>query len=269
MSRCNAAQAVEAFAWWLGYCEKATSKYASLRDRKYFETDKGSNNYTYAGSLCGVQGQPWCAAQVTTAVTEACGGSREDAKAVMHGLWPYVSCDQLYDAAPAAYKGRRGKWDPRAGDVIIFSSDGKTREHTGMVYAADDGYVYTMEGNSSNMCRKRAYALTGSYIWGYVRPAYADGGIAAETAELYGAVCCAEPELHELSKGTAGPEVKTIQSILYARGIRDGSGNEVRVDGDFGKATQAAVKTLQKMLGIRQDGIVGPETWTKALKELR
>ena len=63
--------------------------------------------------------------------------------------------------------------------------------------------------------------------------------------------------------------MKTIQSILYARGIRDGSGNEVRVDGDFGKATQAAVKTLQKMLGIRQDGIVGPETWTKALKELR
>ena len=265
MKRCTAAEAVEAFSWWLGYCEKSSARYAAVRDKAVFETDRGSGNYTYAGWLCGLQGQPWCAMMVSTAVCEACGGDKAAARAVLHGIWPYTACDQLYDAAPAAYRGRRGAWTPRAGDVIVFTGDGRTRTHTGMVYAADGTYVYTMEGNTSNMCRKRSYLLSSTYIWGYVRPLYGDGEAPDAAGELYGPACFADPVLHELSKGCAGPEVKTVQRLLYSKGIRGADGEPLAVDGDFGKNTAAAVTEAQTRLGLAADGVVGAATWRALL----
>lgn len=265
MSKCTAAQALAAFEYWLGYREKASKTYAMFRDKRYFETDAGANNYTYAGYHCGVQGGAWCAMMVSTAIDEACGGGITDARAVMHGLWPYTSCNQLYDAAPAAYKGKRGAWTPRAGDVIVFSSNGTTREHTGMVYAVDDTYVYTYEGNSSNMCRKRSYLRTSSYIWGYVRPAYADAELPVIVGELYGGIVYEDIGLHLLSKGCAGPEVKTVQRILYAKGFKGEDGKIISVDGDFGRNTAYAVKLWQTELGLTADGWVGKDSWPAML----
>lgn len=268
MSKCTAAAAVSAMLYYVGYLEKASSQYASSRDKLCFEKNPGSNNYTYAGYVCGVQGQPWCAAQVSTAILDACG-NKADAKSVMWGVWPYVACNQLYDAAPSSHKGRRGAWTPKPGDVIIFSSNGSTREHTGMVYAVEGSYVYTVEGNSSNSCRKRSYLITSSYIWGYVRPDYKTGSDPDLPVEQYGKVVLSDTGLHLLSKGCAGPEVKTVQRILYARGIRDDSGAEIKVDGDFGKSTEQAVKKLQKMLDIYPDGWVGEKTWKAMLTQLK
>ena len=266
MSKCTAAAAVSGMLYYVGYLEKASAQYASSRDKICFEKNPGSNNYTYAGYVCGVQGQPWCAAQVSTAILDACG-NKSDAKSVMWGVWPYVACNQLYDAAPSSHKGRRGAWTPTPGDVIIFSSNGSTREHTGMVYAVQGGYVYTIEGNSSNRCQKRSYNLTDIYIYGYVRPLYAAGEEPVIPVVQYGPVVCTDPELHLLSKGCAGPEVKTIQRIIYARGIN----RDLNVDGAFGDKTKAGVKELQKQLGFTGpdvDGEVGELTWPKIIKEL-
>lgn len=267
MSRCSAFQALKAFEYWLGYYEKASSAYSTTRDKSAFEKNKGSANYTYMGYICSVQGQPWCAATVSTAIYDACGENKTTAKEVMWGVWPYVACNQLYDAAPSNMKGRRGAWSPKPGDVIVFSDNGSTRTHTGMVYAVDGTYVYTMEGNSANMCRKRSYPLTSTYIYGYVRPNYAASGDEpvqpVEPVEPYGKVVYADIGLHELSKGCAGAEVKTIQRIIFARGI-----NHESVDGEFGPKTKAGVIELQKQLGLQQDGVVGKDTWKKVLTAL-
>lgn len=267
--KCTAAEAVKAFEYWMGYYEKASSAYADTREKSAFEKNKGNNNYSYAGYLTGVQGQPWCAAMVSTAFYEACGESRNDAREVMWGLWPYINCGQLWDMAPSNMKGRRGYWNPKPGDVIVFTDNGTTRDHTGLVYAVDGSYVYTMEGNTSQMARKRSYLISSTYIYGYVRPNYRDGALPNVPSEQYGKVVCNDPELHMLSKGCAGPEVKTVQRILYARGIRDDSGAEISVDGDFGKRTEQGVKHLQEKLGIVADGWVWHDTWTKMLTELR
>lgn len=264
MSKCSAAQAVAEMEYWIGYKEKASRSYAETADKSAFDKNAGSANYTYPGYVCGVQAQPWCAAMVSTAILRACGGSKADAKAVLHGVWPYTVCNQVYDAAPSGYKGRRSAWTPKAGDIIVFTDDGTTRTHTGLVYAVDNTYVYTIEGNSGNMCRKRSYLRTSSYIYGYVRPAYAAGSAVVAVIEQYGAICCKDPELHVLSKGTAGPEVKTIQRIIYARGID----RTLSVDGEFGPKTKAGVIELQKQLGITQDGVVGAKTWPAVLKRL-
>ena len=262
MSKCTAAEALAAFEYWLGYCEKASSKYAQRRDKAAFELDKGANNYTYPGYLCGVQGGAWCAMMVSTAIYEACGG-KADAKTVLHGVWPYTACNQLYDAAPAAYKGRRGAWTPKPGDVIVFGYT--SRDHTGIVYAVDDTYVYTYEGNSSNMCRKRSYLKTSSWIWGYVRPLYEAGEAVNITGELYGDVVYEDIGLHLLSKGCAGPEVKTAQRLLYAKGFKGEDGKIISIDGDFGRNTAYAVKSWQKELGLTADGWVGRDTWAAML----
>lgn len=271
MSKCTAAQAVDAFAYWLGYYEKASSAYASTRAKTAFDKNKGSNNYTYAGHLCGVQAQPWCAAQVTTAITEACGDSRDDAKVVMLGLWPYINCAQMWDRADNDHKfwgdyqrftlkkGTRTRYDPMPGDVIVFTDNTVSRDHTGMVYAADDTYVYTYEGNSGNMCRKRSYPRNSKYIYGYVKPLYAEGGGIEIEPDQYGAEIIVEIKRHVLSKGCAGPEVGELQTLLNAEGAK------LKVDNEFGPATQEAVKAYQEANGLTADGVVGKSTWAALL----
>lgn len=272
MSKCTAGQAVSAFAYWLDYYEKASSAYASTRAKTAFDKNKGSNNYTYAGYLCGVQGQPWCAAQVTTAIYEACDSSRAEAKEIMHGVWPYVNCAQMWDAADYDHKfwgdyqrftlgkGNRTRYTPVPGDVIVFTDNKVVRSHTGMVYAADDTYVYTYEGNSGNMCRKRSYRRDSSYIYGYVKPLYkTSSDTIVIDPDQYGAEIIVEVKRHVLSKGCAGPEVKELQELLNENGAN------IKVDGEFGTATEAAVMAYQEKHGLKADGIVGKNTWEMML----
>ncbi|MGZ4763332.1 MAG: peptidoglycan-binding domain-containing protein, partial [Ilumatobacteraceae bacterium] len=47
------------------------------------------------------------------------------------------------------------------------------------------------------------------------------------------------------------------QTALVAKGYK------VSVDGKFGAQTQKAVKAFQAKVGIKQDGIVGPATWSR------
>jgi len=53
-----------------------------------------------------------------------------------------------------------------------------------------------------------------------------------------------------LKLGSKGKDVERIQRAL-----------KVKVDGVFGKQTEAAVKAYQKRKGLTADGIVGPKTW--------
>ena len=54
--------------------------------------------------------------------------------------------------------------------------------------------------------------------------------------------------------GDSGKDVKTIQRALNAKGY------ELKVDGDFGNLTKAAVVSFQKSKGLRGSGIMGPKT---------
>ncbi|MCD9873442.1 serine/threonine-protein kinase [Streptomyces guryensis] len=58
--------------------------------------------------------------------------------------------------------------------------------------------------------------------------------------------------------GDRGRRVVQVQCMLTKRGYDVGSSG---VDGDFGKATDAAVRSFQTDKGLRVDGQVGPNTW--------
>lgn len=57
--------------------------------------------------------------------------------------------------------------------------------------------------------------------------------------------------MNVLKKGSKGEDVKILQKALG-----------IKVDGDFGVKTEAAVKEFQKSKGLVADGIVGNKTWS-------
>lgn len=235
--------------WGDGYYEKATDKYIKRTDKEAFPLDKGSNNYTYFGYICGIPNGAWCAMMISTCVLEACKNSKTDAKYVLWGVWPYAACNQLYDAAPSNAKGRRGSWKPQRGDIMVVSYNGTSRDHTETVYKVDGTYVYTYGGNVSNRSQKVTRKLTDSTIYGYIRPRFADSKPAKEECTV---------KTYVLKRGCTGIGVRSLQAALNANGCDCG-----KVDGDFGEATEKAVKKFQAANGLKQDGEAGSDTLAK------
>ncbi|MFB8025625.1 peptidoglycan-binding protein [Streptomyces sp. NPDC056465] len=58
--------------------------------------------------------------------------------------------------------------------------------------------------------------------------------------------------------GNSGAKVQELQALLIFKGFSVGS---TGVDGQFGAATESAVRRFQTSRGISADGIVGPTTW--------
>lgn len=165
---------IEKAKYWVGYLEKASN--SNLDD---FKENAGYNNYTcfardyYEHTGNNYQGQAWCAMFVSEMFVQAYG--LENAKKLINGLYSYCSygVNQF---------NQIGQWDtdPQVGDVIFFTN-GTRAYHTGIVYEVSNGYVYTIEGNTSDTSgiienggavAKKSYALTYSKILGYGRPDY-------------------------------------------------------------------------------------------------
>ena len=62
------------------------------------------------------------------------------------------------------------------GDQIFFGTSIDNCTHTGLVEKVDASKVYTIEGNTSNKCARRSYALNSAKIVGYGRPKYDGAG---------------------------------------------------------------------------------------------
>lgn len=65
-----------------------------------------------------------------------------------------------------------------------------------------------------------------------------------------------EVKVRVLKRGHKGGDVKSLQALLNAK-----ASQRLVVDGDFGPATEGAVKKVQKYLGLAVDGVVGTNTW--------
>lgn len=68
--------------------------------------------------------------------------------------------------------------------------------------------------------------------------------------------------LTELSQGAKGGQVKALQQLLMANGIKL---PKYGADSDFGAETKAGVIEYQRKMGLAADGIAGPNTWKKLL----
>ena len=68
--------------------------------------------------------------------------------------------------------------------------------------------------------------------------------------------------LKELSQGDKGDQVKVLQQLLMANGIKL---PKYGADADFGAETKAGVIEYQRKANLAADGIAGPNTWKKLL----
>ena len=66
-----------------------------------------------------------------------------------------------------------------------------------------------------------------------------------------------------LSEGRIGEYVKSLQSYLNVVSNKYPTISLLRVDGIFGPKTKAAVMEFQRIFELKQDGVVGYETWNK------
>ncbi|MFI7402758.1 protein kinase [Streptomyces sp. NPDC049541] len=99
------------------------------------------------------------------------------------------------------------------------------------------------------------------------RPAATTPGASAPTSSKSTAAPAKPPWLtdctyysgtEQTQLGDRGQRVVQVQCMLTKRGYGVGSSG---VDGDFGKATDAAVRSFQSDKGLEVDGQVGPHTW--------
>ena len=64
-----------------------------------------------------------------------------------------------------------------------------------------------------------------------------------------------------LRNGSSGTAVRELQFYLYLMGAYESSIPSISIDGQFGSATEAAVRAYQRFAGLTVDGVVGRTTW--------
>lgn len=64
---------------------------------------------------------------------------------------------------------------------------------------------------------------------------------------------------------SGSPEVKDLQAALNRLGLTDTHGRKLAVDGKLGPLTTSSIKAAQRRLGLKADGHVTPELYTKLL----
>lgn len=200
----------------------------------------------------------WCAGTVSAAakvcdamdiIPAECSCTRMIEKAKAMGIW--VEADNYV---------------PASGDIIMYDWDdsgvGENKndpEHVGVVEKVSGNTITVIEGNFSNSVKRRYLQVNGRYIRGYIVPKFvADPVVEAKPVarELF------SMQLETIKKGSKGSVVKAMQILLEGNGCKCGS---YGADGDFGSATDSALKQFQKKKNLQVDGICGSATWAALL----
>jgi hypothetical protein len=174
--------------------------------------------------------------------------------------------DYAYTVWHAQRFQKNGQWHVdiggiRRGDIVFFDWGGSNRigaiDHVGVVTDVKGGVVYTIEGNTSDRCRRRArYSAS---IVGYGRPNYTGRPSLVATAGPARAVDISDKAptgSPVLKQGSTGSRVAQLQKCLNKV-----IASRLAIDSEYGPKTQAAVKSFQKKAGgLHIDGEYGPKT---------
>jgi len=169
------------------------------------------------------------------------------------------------------YKAK-GRWMendayvPSPGDIVMYDWQDKGTgdntgmpDHVGFVVSLNGTTMTIIEGNKGEAVTYRSLNVNGKYIRGYCLPDYASK--ATKPVEpVTGGVKTVKVNLPVLGNGSSGGAVEALQMLLNCNGYSCGT-----VDGEFGPKTDAAVEKFQKAKGLKQDGIVGVNTWPAIL----
>ena len=124
----------------------------------YRESGKNGTKY---GAWMGQNGAAWCHMFVSWCAAQAGQGAAVPRTAsTSYGMEWFKARGQF------KYKGQ---YTPQRGDIVYFKTG---RSHVGIVDHAANGTLFTIEGNSSDMVKRRSYPLSNGTITGYGVPKY-------------------------------------------------------------------------------------------------
>lgn len=149
--------------------------------------------------------------------------------------------------------------DFKAGDLIFYQFDKDAyADHIGILDHIENDILYVIEGNTS---------LTSDDNGGAVMMRARNKNLVMCAARVFKDEIKDTKPKYEitikfdlLKNGSKLPMVKLLQALLNVYG------NNLTIDGIFGKDTLKAVKQFQTIYGLEVDGEVGKNTWNKLLE---
>lgn len=257
---------------WLGIHE-GTPEHHAIIDLYNANRPAGSYKMTYE--------DPWCASFV----------SAVGMKAGVLAIFQHVNCDGMI----AEYR-QRGQfvasrdYPAKPGDLVFYDWDGDgSSDHVGIVVEDNEHYYVVIEGNYSDMVKRRTVAHGSKYIVGFAVPGYGaatntvvgdktdapgqaviidkpDGAVVADGGETVKPkkTCTVQLPVLYMGDGINDPSdaVRSAQLLLAGRGFRCGYSG---ADGEFGEQTRTATQKFQSSCDIAVDGVIGAETWQALL----
>ena len=132
-------------------------------NRMYGKLDNGEGNGTSYG-------YSWCASFVSWCLRQA--------RVPTSTVETFVSCSRAVKnfRSKGQFKEASSGYIPQPGDIIFFvkpedKAQGYVASHVGLVIGADDGYIYTIEGNTDNYCVcQKSYAFDNEKLVGFAVP---------------------------------------------------------------------------------------------------
>ena len=251
----------------IGYHEKASNEQLDSKT-----ANSGSKNYTKygrdlykAGYYNGNKnGYEWCDQFVDWCFFKLCG-SKEKAE--------YLECQTGDYGAGCGFSMKyykaAGRFDktPKVGDQIFFkynpNDTSYTADHTGIVVRVTDKLVETIEGNSGNEVRRKAYQRTDKTIVGYGHPRFDEAPAAATQPKVETAYVGVS--LPVLQFGSSGQSVKALQRLLYVMNYYGADGKPLEIDGKFGPNVERAVKKYQELNNLKITGVCDQKMWNNML----
>ena len=155
--------------------------------------------------------------------------------------------------------GKRTDFAALKPGTAVFVWDGRKYTHVGL-YVGGDTVIEAM-GTINGVTTTKVTAGKWTH-WGELTGILYENAESAVSENSEPVQPAGKPILRKGSKGAA---VTELQTMLLKLGYDLGS---CGIDGDFGKATEAAVRSFQSDHRLAVDGVVGKNTWAELEKSL-
>lgn len=151
----------------------------------------------------------------------------------------------------------------KRGDVLFYNyvKNGKTHGHA-VLYLGGGQIVQASINEKGTATGGKTGDQTGKEVsvGNYYNPSYGWDYVLRYEKEDE-AIKMVTVQLPELSMGSVGPAVGTLQVLLNSLGFKGKNGKVLTVDDRFGQNVALAVHNAQVSFGLNPDEVVGSRTW--------
>ena len=235
------------------YVFGARGQYCDPVNRRNFFSSQGSSHPTIKSACKNFNGSDQQTGACSTCKFYPGGRTRFfDCRGFTYWILKQVFGWELQGAGATSQWNTASNWKqkgpisemPKDTLCCIFVRKGNKMEHTGL--GLNNETIECSAGVQHFTTRKAKWTH-------YAVPACIDGTIPEQPTEKNAAET--KPSIR---RGSKGKYVTLAQTALINKGYDLG---KYGADGDYGPATEAAVKKFQQDHGLTQDGVIGPATW--------